>query len=194
MEEVKKLLEAVGEVVREGCGFVWDGVFVAVAMPQSIKPALEVGVEEWEEICGECGVEFVDWEGVGRNEFGEPMGVARLKEALEANDWAMNDDDDGGIDFDELLDDDGEGSTGIGMEAAQLEMEIFGMKQAIYGEDEDSEKEKGGEGEEEEEDSVEKLEAMMLRMQAVKDMGADLPEAERKKFAAKAVNDIMKTL
>jgi len=26
------------------------------------------------------------------------------------------------------------------------------------------------------------------------DMGADMPEAERKKFAAKAVNDIMKTL
>jgi hypothetical protein len=26
------------------------------------------------------------------------------------------------------------------------------------------------------------------------DMGADLPEAERKRFAAKAVKDIMKTL
>jgi hypothetical protein len=26
------------------------------------------------------------------------------------------------------------------------------------------------------------------------DMGADMPEEERKKFAAKAVNDIMKTL
>jgi hypothetical protein len=29
---------------------------------------------------------------------------------------------------------------------------------------------------------------------AILDMGADLPEAERKRFAAKAVKDIMKTL
>jgi hypothetical protein len=28
----------------------------------------------------------------------------------------------------------------------------------------------------------------------VKDMGADMPEAERKRFAAKAINDIMKKL
>jgi hypothetical protein len=28
----------------------------------------------------------------------------------------------------------------------------------------------------------------------VKDMGADMPEAERKRFAAKAVNEIMKKL
>jgi len=28
----------------------------------------------------------------------------------------------------------------------------------------------------------------------VKDMGADMPEAERKRFAAKAVNDILKKL
>lgn len=26
------------------------------------------------------------------------------------------------------------------------------------------------------------------------DMGADMPETERKKFAAKAINDIMKTI
>jgi len=99
-------------------------------------------------------------------------------------------------------------------------MEMFGMKRAIYGigeEDEERAGEEGVGGEEggDEEDEVEKLEALMLRMQAVRgefassvgrvgyefasltgilDMGADLPEAERKRFAAKAVKDIMKTL
>ncbi len=28
----------------------------------------------------------------------------------------------------------------------------------------------------------------------IEDLGADMPEAERKKFAAKAVNELMKTL
>lgn len=68
-------------------------------------------------------------------------------------------------------------STGFGAEAAELEMEMFGMKRAIYGLRSDSEdqtvggklddREKGNR-EEDEEDEVEKLEALMLRMQAVR--------------------------
>ena len=38
------------------------------------------------------------------------------------------------------------------------------------------------------------LEGMMLKMQAVRDMGADLPEGERRKLAAKAVRDVMRRL
>lgn len=140
-----------------------------------------------------------------------------MKEALEANDWASNEDDFGIDDFGDLED---EESMGFGAEAAELEMEMFGMKRAIYGIGEEDEERAGEEGvgrEEggDEEDEVEKLEALMLRMQAVRgefassvgrvgyefasltgilDMGADLPEAERKRFAAKAVKDIMKTL
>ena len=34
----------------------------------------------------------------------------------------------------------------------------------------------------------------MLKLQAIKDMGADLPEAERRKMAAKAVGDLMKEM
>ena len=41
---------------------------------------------------------------------------------------------------------------------------------------------------------VEELETLILKMQAIKDMGADMPEAERKNFAAKAVRDVMKRL
>jgi hypothetical protein len=51
-------------------------------------------------------------------------------------------------------------------------MEMFGMRRAIYGDEGEKEGEDGklgGEGEmENEEDEVEKLEAMMLRMQAVR--------------------------
>jgi len=68
-EEVKGLLESVSEVVREGCGYAWDGVCLAVAMPQAIKPSLEMGMEEWEDVCQGFGFEFVDGEGRGRNEF-----------------------------------------------------------------------------------------------------------------------------
>lgn len=66
-------MKHVGEVVKEGCGMVWDGVCVAVGMPRG-----EVGGdvvvrgmkgEEWEELCQEWGFEWVDWEDKGRNEY-----------------------------------------------------------------------------------------------------------------------------
>lgn len=77
----------------------------------------------------------------------------------------------------------------------------------------------GGEDQDEDEDNddglkVESLEALMMRMQAIRgmsfsrggggekvisnanriDMSSELPESERKKFAVKAVRDIMKEL
>lgn len=135
------------------------------------------------------------------------MGIDRLKEALEANPWDGPSDFEDDIDpedFENDDDDEVEGSVGFGIEAAEMEREMAGMKRAIYG---------GGEGMDDENDGdegVEQLQAMMLKMQAVRggyspvnfycdanhtlDLGADMPEAERKKFAAKAVNDILKTL
>ena len=43
-------------------------------------------------------------------------------------------------------------------------------------------------------DDIQKLEGMMLKLQAIKDMGTDMPEAERRKMAAKAVGDLMKQM
>lgn len=62
---------------------------------------------------------------------------------------------------------------GFGAEAAELEMEMFGMKRAIYGGVQEDEERAGEEGvgreeDEDEDDKVEKLEALMLRMQAVR--------------------------
>jgi Alpha and gamma adaptin binding protein p34 len=93
------------------------------------------------------------------------MGIERLREALEANDWESNELGEGISPEDFEGDDEGEGEGGIGfgIEAAEMEMEMFGMKQAIYGggEEEDDDEEDQGDG-------VEQLQAMMLRMQAVR--------------------------
>ena len=130
------------------------------------------------------------------------MGIERLREALETNDWESN--ELGEAVDQEDFDDGGEGSIGFGIEAAEMEMEMFGMKQAIY-------EGSNGEGNQEdgEDEGVEQLQAIILKMQAVRgklcwslcsiqltvqDMGADMPEAERKRFAAKAVNEMMKKL
>lgn len=130
----------------------------------------------------------------------EPIGMERMKEALEANDWESNELGDalGPEDFE---DDEAESGMGFGAEAAELNMEMFGVNQAILDIGEEDEVV-------DQDEEVEKLQAMMQKMQAVRgeflpwirdvltigDMGADMPEAERKRFAAKAVNDIMKTL
>lgn len=96
------------------------------------------------------------------------MGMQRVKEALEANDWAGDDDE--GLDFEDFEDDE-EGSTGFAeREAAEMMGEMFEMKRAIYGgrgDDRDADVE----GQEDDDEiSVEQLEAMMLRLQAVKGM------------------------
>ena len=44
------------------------------------------------------------------------------------------------------------------------------------------------------EDEVQKLEGMVLKLQAVRDMSAGLPEDQRKRMAAKAVGEVMREL
>jgi hypothetical protein len=104
------------------------------------------------------------------------MGLERLKEALEANDWDGGDDFEGEIDLDDLDgdEDDGEGSVGFEIDPAEMEAEMAGMKQAIYGGGLDKEDENDNEGEDEE---VEKLQAMMLKMQAVRGKWLTLMDA-----------------
>lgn len=69
--ELLKAGELLAEVQRvvEGCGFGWDGVCLAVAMPQSRTPFLVRSEGEWEDWGREWGFEVVDFEGRGRNEF-----------------------------------------------------------------------------------------------------------------------------
>ena len=52
----------------------------------------------------------------------------------------------------------------------------------------------GGHDEKLDEDEVQKLEGMMLKLQAVRDMSAGLPEDQRRRMAAKAVGEVMREL
>ncbi len=96
------------------------------------------------------------------------MGLERLKEALEANDWEGNDELGDAIDLEDIDDDSDAGSIGFGLDAndrKEMEKEMRGMKQAIYGGS-------SGGGDDEEQDpsdkDVEDLQVMMLKMQAVR--------------------------
>ena len=73
----------------------------------------------------------------------------------------------------------------FGAEAVEVERELMGLKMEVNG------AEKSDEGADE---GVEELENMMLKLQAIKDIGADMPEPEKRRFAAKAVKDVMKAL
>jgi len=138
----------------------------------------------------------------------ETTGFPRLLEALAANDWesgagdAPSPDLDLDLDYKDIDQEDnpeallngiedpesremrvpmiprgaGNGEEGIGAEDADRE-----------GNGDDGDRE--GEGEE---DSVEALQTLLLKMQAVKDLGADLPAAERRKLARRAVAEVMR--
>ncbi|KAJ5899741.1 Alpha/gamma-adaptin-binding protein p34 [Penicillium taxi] len=178
-----------------------------------------LSVSWWEDQLFDIGLlgwEVVEWDPQDRSiektksKFGEYEGMPRIREVLETHEWTGSSDSL----LDTEQDSDGEDgipgfggsshSRGFGNEVHELECEMFGLRMAI---------ERGGGDDEEDEDDftfddnasfkddgededikVESMEGLIMRMQAIRDMGADLPEAERKRFAAKAVQDIMREL
>ncbi|KAK4152470.1 alpha and gamma adaptin binding protein p34-domain-containing protein [Chaetomidium leptoderma] len=231
----KELVRHVGRVVREGLGgWEWEGVglVVGVGSSRTEKGDDDEQLDEWEDLCAEWGLEFVHVAksdlGAGkkkkkkgeeggsskRNEFGERMGVARVLEALEANDWSGGGGDDDG-EGDEVEDEDedekatkGKGGRGEAdddeFDPANLGFgfdreDFVGLRKAIWagaegGDGESSKGEADDKDEEVGEGDVQKLERMMLKLQAVKDASAGLPEEQRKRMAARAVGEVMKEL
>lgn len=116
-----------------------------------------------------------------------------MQEVLETHQWSSSTSDEFEQDLEFLsLRGDEEATGGFKLEAHELEREMAGLRLAI-----NSNMDNGDIGEEFKEtgdDSiqVEQLEGLMLRMQAIKEMGAELPDQERKRFAAKAIRDLMK--
>ncbi|KAF7563150.1 hypothetical protein G7046_g981 [Stylonectria norvegica] len=242
-DETRTLIEQVGKVVKQGLGgWEWDGVGIAVGVGESNAD----DVEEWDEVCAEAGLEFVHVGGKqpDRNEFGEKTGIARVKEALEANDWTygptagdLSDSDFGA--FETSPDKAEEGDGGV-LDPADLEFgfdkkDFEGMRRAIWEQvqpldddvdDADEEKKsrgteelkeedgkagKKGEdaaaGEESEkrdtdtaeevqldEDEVAKVEQMMRKLHAVREAGEGMGEQQRRRLAARAVEEVMKEL
>jgi hypothetical protein len=100
----------------------------------------------------------------------ETQGLERLKEALEANDWEAPDELGAALGLEDFEgeDDDEDGNLGFDLgpeDRAEMEMEMFGMKRAIHEGGEVENDEEMGEGHDE---GVEELQAMMLKMQAVR--------------------------
>lgn len=201
VDAIKDVMAAIAKVVETACGYGDDHVRLAVAMPQSTTPYLDKSSEDWDDLCMEYGFEFVDTEVKGKNQYGEEMGVKRVVAALEAQEWdGVGADDEFGLD-------DADFEEGLDAEEREMGREMFGLKNAICGlnmdDDEDADKD--------EEAQVEELEGLMRKMAAIKgiytirtpflpntdffpDQSEGMSEAERKRFAAKAVNDLMKDL
>ncbi|KAL4970771.1 adaptin-binding domain-containing protein [Aspergillus stella-maris] len=177
-----------------------------------------------DQLCeiGLIGFEVLEWDGSSepsgkeeRNQYGELQGIPRVKELLETHEWSGAPDEDE-EDITGLPSDDDElerellgmdtSPSGFNREVDQLQREMVGLRFAI---------EKGGgsgtgtgtgtgdfnsadEAEGDEELRVDAVEALLTRMRAIKGlslhMSAELPEQDRKRFAAKAVRDIMKEI
>lgn len=182
-EEARKLLSEVGRVMKNGLGgWEWDGVGLAVG----VGAAADDEEEEWDEVCAEGGLEFVRvGEGLQeRNAFGEKTGIARVKEALEANDWTSttlsldDNDEDEEHAGEEDLDDLDFGRD----EAADAE----GLRRPIFKSE--------GEGEEDQAAEVAQMEALMDRLRVVREEGKDLSPEQRRRLAKRAVKDVMRSL
>ncbi|KAI1059279.1 hypothetical protein LB507_004008 [Fusarium sp. FIESC RH6] len=210
----KDLVEHVGKVLKKGLGgWEWDGVGLAIGVGGDGHE------EEWDEICAEAGLEFVSIGGkgdTGRNEFGEKTGVARVKEALEANDWSqleapLSDSEFGDFETSSAKGDDDKDldpkKMGFGFDQKDFE----GLRKAIWEasqdveEPEESEKaETNKEGTSEaaaaggledlDEDEIAKIEKMMRKLQAVREAGEGMGEEQRKRMAARAVEEVMRDL
>lgn len=199
------LIEHVGRVVKDGLGgWGWDGVALAIGLGSDTDG-------HWEDLCAEAGLELVlvsdnDAKGA-RNEFGEKMGVARALEALQANDWAAlpatdaeTPEKEGGVDENE------DAASDSDFDVYGDKRDFEGLRQAILEatlEREDPEEPAGTQttggglagGEEEiNEEDVQKLERMMSKLKAVREMGEGMPEEERRRMARRAVDEVMKEL
>lgn len=148
-DTVGTAMSAIEEIVEQACGYSWEGTRLALDMslPAPSDP------EALEEQCMEHSFEYVHLESKGKNEFGEPRGLERVKEALETNDWNA-----------QSGDDDEEDTVGdFSAEKAQMNSELWGLKASLLDPDIDGEDDQG-----DEDFQVENLEQMMGQILAIR--------------------------
>ncbi|KAI8963105.1 alpha and gamma adaptin binding protein p34-domain-containing protein [Daldinia sp. FL1419] len=210
----QELIQNVGKVVKDGLGgWSWDGVGLCLGVGEIDD------VDQWEDCCAEWGLEFVQVKSQSlttRNEFGEKTGIPRALEALESNDWSQASAGDLGSDLEDLeaelstrKRDKSKENDGPDIDPESLDFgfdreDFAGLKQAIWNsgkEDEDflngepsTESSRKEDTEEVNDEEIKKIERMMVKLQAVRDTSAGLPEEQRKRVAAKAVAEVMKEL
>jgi hypothetical protein len=187
LAKIKETIEAIKKVIDDVTGGYGESTCLAVATKQSTTTNLKLDSnDEWDDFISSTGFEYIHSEATGRNEYGEPVGIERLREALETTDWEGDaaDLDFGDDDFeDEDAFGDELGLDGLAGEEAEMNMELLGMKNALFARD-------GDEGDEQAQ--VDEMGRMMGRLMAIKDTTAGMPEEERKRFAARAMRDFMK--
>lgn len=181
-KHTENLLRAVQEVVEatHGGDGMWEGLCLAVGMSCSrigksgdYDVTAELGKHGWEDICFDYGFEYIDASedsSVRTPDTRELQGLARLKEALEANEWSLlredNLDDKQSLLGSENEDGTNELAAGDGFELEQMELEreFMGLKMAMMQEDQpETGGSQGGEAQE-----VENLERMLNKLQAVR--------------------------
>jgi hypothetical protein len=192
-EEWKEVMDAVQQITEEHAGYGADTVTLAVAMPDKAgaNHGLEEKRDEWDDVCLQYGFEFIDYAAHGKNEFGENTGFDRVKEALEANEWAATPSpDEDELDIEDLDFDDEDDIHGFARDEAEMTAELFGMKAALAGDSFEPDAEDLIPPNQQE-SQVENLDRLMGKLLAVKEQSADLPEAQRKKMAAKAVRELL---
>ncbi|KAI1135559.1 hypothetical protein F5Y05DRAFT_393814 [Hypoxylon sp. FL0543] len=216
-QAARELIQNVGKVVKDGLGgWSWDGVGLCLGVGEIDD------VDEWEDCCAEWGLEFVQVRNQsvpGRNEFGEKTGIPRALEALESNDWSQASAGDLDSDFGDFetelgvkkdADVDGKDKDGPDLDPESLDFgfdreDFAGLRQAIWNAGQGNEEDflngepsagtnQKAEEEDLNEDEIRKIERMMVKLQAVRDTSAGLPEDQRKRVAAKAVAEVMKEL
>ncbi|OAA67786.1 alpha-/gamma-adaptin-binding protein p34 [Akanthomyces lecanii RCEF 1005] len=195
----KELIQHVGKLVHDGLGgWSWDGVKLAVGVGSASSSD---DVDEWDELCAEAGLEFVRVGGGGDEsklqQFGEKIGIPRVKEALEANEWDQassvdglpsDEDSDSKQTPDRALDDPENMGFGLGQSDLETLKKAIFVNQDSEGQDENSRDEEVGD------EDVAKVEAMMRKLQAAREAGETMSEAQRRKLAAQAVEEVMRQL
>lgn len=189
-DEVEKTIKAVSEVVERACGMMWDGSRLAIDLTPANKDKSPVVAEE---LFLDLGFEYIHMDATGKNEYGEKLGPERAKEALEANEWSAS----------SLEDDDEDGIGDMDDEQAQMNAELWGLKASLLDPDNEGDEDEGSALQ------IEGMEQMMSQLMAIKGMirkyiaaaddannttetTAGMPENERKRYAARAVDDLMK--
>lgn len=89
----ERTVEAIQGIIYTHCGHAWDGVCLAIGMPNSLSGDTILTPDDLYDMFAGHGFEYVDSAETGRNEFGEMRGLGRVQEALEANEWREITDD-----------------------------------------------------------------------------------------------------
>lgn len=220
IEAVHALREAIED--ESPGGDIASLVVLQSTSPTVTKKSLHDQIERLEDLSlseGYLGWDFISWDGQvcfdesnsggegERNEFGEKTGINRVLEVLEGIDWTASPsfDDPNGEDLD--LDDlniggDEDGRTqdilrrGMGMNPSsgldfELQREMMELKMSILESDASDDDDQP---QDDEEAQIDELPALLERVVAIREAGAEMSKQERERFAKREITRIMKDM